>query len=389
MRDARIEIRAANNRNLATSITIDWPLWIRIRIVLAIFLLGSHGDSARAENGSLAAQVEALLPEHVAAAVMAMDDGKTIFKQTWGTCSLDRTMPCTGATSFRLASVSKHFTAISVLLLVDQGVVELQDTLDKFFPGCPAYWGQITIHHLLSHTSGIPDYEKMIPVETTLQLSDQNALGLLLSTTESLFKPGTKFAYSNSGYVLLGLIVETAAERPFHQFLKSQVLDPVGMKDSVLFVEGLNTVSNRALGHERQSDGTWIVADQSITSALRGDGGIYSSLDDLERWLKALDERRLLSDSMYDEMFKSQIKTDRGDSHYGYGWFIDNYRGERRVMHGGSTRGFSLMLQRFPDRRAAVVILLNQESAPAVDEFRSKVIDLLLFNNSLDSANGE
>ena len=311
---------------------------------------------------------------------MAIDGGKTIFKHAWGMRRHDRPEPCTTSTNFRLASVTKQFTASTVLLLADRGVVVLDDTLDRFFPGCPDYWRQITVHHLLSHTSGLPDYEDLIPKGTTLQLSDLNVLALLRDTKEPLFEPGTKFAYSNSGYTLLGLIVESAAERPFHRFMQTEVFDSVGMNGSVLYVAGMNSVPERAFGHELNDDSRWTVGDQSVTSAVRGDGGVYSSLDDLERWLAALEGDFLLSKASTRAMFLPHVKTDRGEDHYGYGWFLGNYRGERRVMHAGSTRGFSLMLQRFPDRQAAVLILLNRASPKPPENYVEQIVNLLIFD---------
>lgn len=339
-------------------------------------------QKSRADNETLVGQVEALLPPYVGAAVMAIDDGQTVFKHAWGKRRHDRPELCTTATNFRLASVTKHFTATAVLLLVDRGVVALDDTLDHFFSDCPDYWQRITVHQLLSHTSGMPGYEKLIPEGTTLQLSDLDVLALLRETKKPVFEPGTKFAYSNSGYTLLGLIIEAATDRPFHRFMRTEILEKVGMNQSVLYVAGMNMVPERAFGHELDEDGNWTVGDQSLTSAVRGDGGVYSSLDDLERWLTSLDGDFLLSESSQEAMFAPHVKTDRGGDHYGYGWFIGDYNNERRVMHGGGTRGFSLMIQRFPDRHAAVVILLNRASPKPSADIVEKTVNLLLFDRN-------
>jgi CubicO group peptidase (beta-lactamase class C family) len=346
--------------------------------VLLLCITFSAG-SARAEEATLVDEIEALLPPHVGVAVMAIDDGHVVFKHVWGRRCHDRLELCTPATNFRLASVSKQFTAAAVMLLVDRRIVNVHDTLDRYFPGCPDYWRRITLHHLLTHTSGLPDYEPLVPEETTLQLSDLNVLALLLDTDGPVFEPGTKFAYSNSGYTLLGLVVEAAAQRPFHDFLKTEVLQPVGMEKSVLYVRGMNSVANRAFGHVLVGDDRWSLADQSVTSAVRGDGGVYASLDDLERWLAGLDSEELLSPSSYQAMWTSHVKTDRGDDYYGYGWFIGTYRGQRRQMHAGSTRGFSTMLQRFPDRHAAVVILLNRSAPDPPGDYFQRIVDRLLF----------
>ncbi|MCA9233999.1 MAG: beta-lactamase family protein [Planctomycetales bacterium] len=351
-------------------------------LTLAVVVICAH--TAHAAEAPTAERIKRLLPPHVGAAVLAIDDGQVVFKHAWGRRRYDRDDLCSPTTNFRLASVTKHVTATAILLLADRGALTLDDTLDKFFPECPDYWRHITVRHLLTHTSGLPDYENLIPDGTTLQLTDLNVLALLRATNAPLFAPGAKFAYSNSGYTLLGLIVETAGRRPFHDFVATELFQPVGMNRSVMYVAGINAVAERAYGHEPAGDDKWTLADQSLTSAVRGDGGVYSSLDDLQRWLAALDERTLLAESTYEAMESPQVKTDRGDAEYGYGWFLDEYRGERRIYHAGSTRGFSLHLTRFPDRRAAVAILLNRSGIAPDDDYVDRVVDSLLFEEHAD-----
>ena len=212
-----------------------------------------------------------------------------------------------------MASVSKQFTAAAVMLLVDRGKISLDDTLSKFFPGFPEYGRKIKVSHLLIHTSGLPAYEELIPLGTTLQLDDSDVLHLLMDTKSPRFEPGEKFEYSNSGYTLLGLIVEVAAKQPFHEFMAAEIFKPLGMDNSVLYVRGLNAIQNRAYGHEER-EGKWVRSDQSLTSAVRGDGGVYASLHDYLKWLTALDERKLFSPAAYQAIFSPQVATDRGGS---------------------------------------------------------------------------
>src|SRR4051794_9724315 len=150
-------------------------------------------------------EVEAALPPHIGACVMAMDHGKVVFEHASGIADIESKMACTPGTNFRIASVSKQFTATAVMLLVDRGKLSLDDSLTKFFPGFPEYGRKITIRHLLTHTSGLPAYEKLIPAGTTLQLDDLDVLHLLMDTRQPSFAAGEKFEYSNSGYTLLGL----------------------------------------------------------------------------------------------------------------------------------------------------------------------------------------
>ncbi len=334
-----------------------------------------------AETAKTVQAVEAILPPHPGGCVMAIEDGKVVFEQAYGLADVEGKVPCSPATNFRIASVSKQFTATAVMLLVDRGQLSLDDPLTKFFPGFPDYGKQITVRHLLVHTSGLPDYEKLIPAGTKMQLGDLDVLHLLMDTKEPLFAPGAKFQYSNSGYTLLGLIVEAVSQKPFHEFLASDVFKPIGMDSSVMYQRGLNSVANRAFGHEKK-DGQWVRSDQSLTSAVRGDGGVYTSLRDYQKWLRSIDEKSLLSKASYEAMFAPQALTDRHGAHYGYGWFIDEYRGELRIHHNGETHGFRACVQRFPKRDAAIFFQLNGEivgESEKLTEIGEKLADVLIF----------
>ncbi|TWT85320.1 Penicillin-binding protein 4* [Posidoniimonas polymericola] len=334
--------------------------------------------NAESSQDAAAHEIEALLPPHVGAAVVAIDGGRVTFQHCWGRRRVDSPEPVTPATCFRMASVSKQFTATAVLTLVDRGQVKLTDTLDQFFYSGPEYWQGITVRHLLTHTSGLPDYESLVPAGTTLQVSDYNVLAMLADADQPKFAAGSRFAYSNSGYTLLGLIVEQSSGRQLHDFLRTEVFGPAGMPHTINYLKGMNQISERAYGHER-AGGQWRLADQSVTSAVRGDGSVYSSLNDLAHWVQALDSRRVLSPESLRAATSPQVQSDRGEESYGYGWFVGDYRGERRVWHSGTTQGFALMLQRFPDRKAAVVVLLNASRADSDGEYAERVVDRLLF----------
>jgi CubicO group peptidase (beta-lactamase class C family) len=335
-----------------------------------------------AESADLVRRAEATLPPHVGACILAIDDGRLVFEHAYGLADVETKSPCTPATNFRMASVSKQFTATAVMLLVDRGKISLDDKLSSFFPGFPEYGNRITVKHLLTHTSGLPAYEELIPMGTTLQLDDFDVLHLLMDTEAPKFDPGQKFEYSNSGYALLGLIVEVAAGKPFHEFMQSEVLKPSGMNDSVLYQRGLNEVPHRAYGHELQKE-KWVRADQSLTSAIRGDGAIYTSLKDYASWLQGIDDKKLLTPSSYEAMFSPHVVSDRNGSRYGFGWFIDEYRGEPRIHHNGDSRGFRLCVHRFPKRRAAVLAQINNElEGPPnhMTKIGEQLADLLIFD---------
>jgi CubicO group peptidase (beta-lactamase class C family) len=359
-----------------------------MRYILAsvVLLIVSYPNLAisKTDDADVAAKIESLLPPHVGACVMAMKDGKVIFEHAYGVADIETKTPCTPETNFRLASVSKQFTATAVLFLADRGKLSLDDKLTKFFPGFPKYGDAITVKHLLTHTSGLPAYEELIPKGTTLQLDDYDVLHLLMDTKEPKFAAGSKWEYSNSGYTLLGLIVEQVAKQPFHEFMALEIFQPLGMNESVMYQRGLNEIPHRAFGHE-QKDGKWSQADQSLTSAVRGDGGVYTSLRGYRKWLAGIDDQKLLKKDTYKAMFSPQVLTDRHGSHYGYGWFIDEYRGEPRIHHNGDTRGFREVAQRFPDRHAALLVQLNGEVAGQsvnYTEVGEQIADVLIFDHA-------
>jgi CubicO group peptidase (beta-lactamase class C family) len=341
--------------------------------------------SAAEDVAALRANVEQALPKSIGACVLAIDAGEVILNEGFGRTDVKSGEPCTPATNFRMASVSKQFTATAVLMLVDQGKLSLDDTLDKFFPGGPKYWEKITVKHLLTHTSGIPDYEELIPEGTTLQLDDLDVVQMLMETKEPLFAPDEKWQYSNSAFVLLGMIVEVAAKKPFQQFMADEVFTPLKMDDTVVFQRGLNEVKRRAFGYQWNAEKeAWIRADQSVTSATRGDGCVYTSLDDYRKWLRGHLEHKLLSEKSHLAMFSPQVKTDRGENHYGYGWFIDRYKGELRIHHNGDSRGFRICSQIYPDRLAAVVLQFNSEVDEDMTKVGERIADILIFDREDD-----
>jgi CubicO group peptidase (beta-lactamase class C family) len=260
-------------------------------------------------------------------------------------------------TNFRLASLTKQFTAAAILLLAEDGKLTLDDRVRKWLPSLPSAVDSVTITHLLTHTSGIVAYEDVIPRGTNTQLHDTDVLRLLESQDSTYFKPGSSYRYSNSAYALLALIVERASGRTFATFLNERVFLPLGMAQTVAYQEGISTVSHRAFGYTMKG-GAWTRKDQSITSAVLGDGGIYSSIDDLAKWDAALYDSRLLSDESRRLAFTPHTATDRADVKYGFGWRITG----ETLWHSGETSGFRNVIVRYPSRRLTVVLLTNRDN---------------------------
>jgi len=324
-------------------------------------------------------------------AVMVVKDGEVIFQRTRGVANVDTGEAITPQSNFRLASITKHISALAVLMLADQGRLDLDAPLVDLFPGFPAIGADITPRMLVHHTSGLIDYESLMgidePEPTPLteafeQVMDADVLELTRTTDSTYFTPGTEYRYSNTGYALLALLVEQASGVSFPQFLKHSIFDPLRMTDTLAYAHDDIDVPRRVYGHSRTDEG-WVVADQSPTSAVLGDGGVYSSLADLERWFEFLDGNNTLelSEQAYEAYLSPGVfgdgsalvmKQDPAAAEtqqplrtrsYGYGWFFGEFLGVPVMHHGGGTMGFRHMLARNPDKNVTVVLLTNRNEA--------------------------
>jgi CubicO group peptidase (beta-lactamase class C family) len=305
------------------------------------------------------------------AALSVIVKGEKVFHKGFGLASAETGEAVTTATNFRLASVTKQFTAMSIMMLVESGRLQYETPIDEIFPDFPPYADRIRIQHLLQHTSGLIDYESVIPDTMTSQVHDRDVLQMMTNSVDSTyFDPGTEYQYSNSGYAVLAMIIEKLSGVSFPGFLKANIFDPLGMSNTVAFVDGKSVVPNRAYGHTIEDDSVF-VTDQSRTSAVLGDGGIYSSIDDLFLWDQALYTNKLVSVETMERAFTPNLEI------YGYGWRIDEFEGRKRYRHSGSTQGFRNFIMRLPDDSITVVLLTNRNS-DAVRPVAEQVAKLFL-----------
>ncbi|MBW3563179.1 MAG: beta-lactamase family protein [Acidobacteria bacterium] len=296
------------------------------------------------------------------ASVLVLRDGDPVLRESWGYANLEKRDAAHSGTNYRLASVTKQFTAAAILMLARDGVLDLADGIRVWLPSLPPSVEPVTIHHLLTHTSGLVDYEDLIPANTTRQLRDVDVLKLLESVEKTYFPPGSAYRYSNSGYALLALVVEEVSGKPFATFLRERIFQPLEMNGSVAFERGISTVSDRAYGYSRDGE-VWKLDDQSLTSAVLGDGGIYSSIDDLAKWDAALTTGSLLGATFQQLAFTPATATDRSGVSYGFGWRLEN----RTQWHTGETRGFRTAIFRDPGRRLTVIVLTNRNEGEPIE----------------------
>jgi CubicO group peptidase (beta-lactamase class C family) len=314
------------------------------------------------------------------ASVIVIRDGRVVYEHAYGLSNLSPAAPATPGTDYRLASLTKEFTALSVMLLARDGKLRYDEPIGFLLPGLPPQVRALTVRQLLTHTSGIWDYEDLIPDTQTVQVSDADVLAMISRKDTLYFKPGTRFQYSNTAYVLLGLIVERTSGLPFPRFLAEHVFQPAGMTSTLLYERGGPDVPQRAYGFTPDSGApTFKATDQSVTSATRGDGAIYSSVIDLAKWCDALSGDLLLDQRRLSEGFTSAALLDGTKTGYGFGWYVDTFRGARRLWHHGETSGFRNTIVRFPDLHAAIVILSNRNGGDT-GKIADQVADLVFFS---------
>lgn len=293
--------------------------------------------------------------------VLVAKKGAVFYQRSIGLANLQTKEEITEKSSFRLASVTKQFTAMAVMILKDRGLLSYDDKVISILPDFPHYGQKITVRHLLNHTSGLRKYERNVPSNQRGQLKDKDVLKILKSLSSLRFAPGSRYAYSNSGYAVLALVVEKVSGTSFSEFLSENIFRPLAMESTVAFEKEKHTIRKRVYGHSKVSSG-FRRTDQNIFSAVLGDGGIYSSTEDYFKWDQALQRNQLVSRETKEEAFqKGQLSSGQRTS-YGFGWRVGSFRGKRVLHHTGSSIGFKNISIHMPDDEISVVILSNRNT---------------------------
>jgi CubicO group peptidase (beta-lactamase class C family) len=293
-------------------------------------------------------------------AVLVMRDGTVVKKRGYGLANVELGVPVTPQTIFQSGSIGKQFTAAGVLLLAEDGKLRLDDSLSHHFPGSPAAWSRITIRQLLAHTSGIKDYSDEFDYRK--DYSDEEMLAVM-QTLPLDFEPGTQWRYSNSGYLILGLLTTRLAGKHWSEFQAERLFAPLGMKTTRVISER-DIVPHRSAGYEHDDHGQIVNQEWVAPSFNRcADGALYFSLEDLVAWETALEARTFMKPASF-EAWWTPARPSQGSRYpYGYGWFLSEQRGEPVVEHGGSWQGFRTAITRYPAQRLAVVVLTNAAAA--------------------------
>jgi CubicO group peptidase (beta-lactamase class C family) len=298
--------------------------------------------------------------------VLAAKNGAVVLKRGVGLADISTKAANTSSTRFLIGSVTKTFTAAAILQLEEKGKLSLNDNIVKYLPEYPAKTGaRITIHHLLSHTSGVPE-----AAAAPQQLGDiakpkkpQDLIALFKDRPLD-FEPGEKYQYSNSGYVILGAIIEKVSGKSYYDYVQDYIFRPLGMKDSG-YSEDYNERPDFARGYGEGGDSRLVPAPYIHPSLGHAAGALYSTVEDMLKWDRALSSEKILSRGSLEKMF-SPVK-----GNYGYGWLITETFGRMDIFHGGGTPGFSAWIERWPDEKTFVAVLSNTAAAPAGETGRS------------------
>ena len=333
-------------------------LWRMSFGTLAVAFVGA----GNAQSGAHSAEIDALMQPYSGdlpgASVLVLRDGHPLVSRAYGLARLTDKERATPATNYRLASMTKQFTAAAVLLLAQDGRLSLDDRIKNYLPTLPAAADAVTIRELLTHRGGLIDYEDLISPATTQQVHDVDVLRLLEHEDRTYFTPGSDYRYSDTGYALLALIVARVSRVSFATFLHDHIFAPLGMDGTVAYEAGISQVPRRAYGYSLKN-GRWTETDQSLTSAVLGDGGVYSSIEDLAHWDAALSAPGLLKAEWLKAAFTPLTKTDDPNVSYALGWRVTG----DTVWHSGESVGFRNVIVRWPQQHFTVIVLTNRDDA--------------------------
>lgn len=284
-------------------------------------------------------------------------DDKIVRQGAYGLANVELNVPATVETEFEIGSVSKQFTATGIMMLLEEGKLSLTDPISKYVQDLPEPWQSVTLRHLLSHTSGIPDIEEIFGYDSyRLQFTLPEIIKVANSKPMD-FKPGDGWHYSNTGYYLLSIVIEKITGKPYGQVLADRIFKPLGM-DHTRESDPTAVIPNRSAGYQVK-DGVLQNRDPMQPSAILGAGALVSTVGDLAKWDASLYTDKLLKRSTWEQMWAPAKLTSGKDAPYGFGWFPESYRGHKSIWHSGGTAGFSCVVRRFPEEHVSVFVLSN------------------------------
>ena len=305
-------------------------------------------------------------------------EGKLIYAKGYGLANMEYDIPISTSSVFRIGSTSKQFTAACIILLAEKGKLSLEDTLKSIFPDFPEYATKITIRHLLNHTSGVRDYLQIAYLKGLGDddfYSDEDIMQWLVHQSHLNFDPGEEYLYSNSGYWLLGQIVNKVAGINMADFAQKEIFEPLGMNNTHFHNDHTQIVKNRASGYAPGDNDDYKIS--MTTLDMIGDGGIFTTINDVKKWDDAFYDPTVLRKSFWQEMTKQGILNNGEIIDYASGLMIGAYKGLKTIRHGGAFVGFRAELLRFPKEQLSIAIFANRADANPSSK-ANQVADILL-----------
>ncbi len=359
-------------------------------------LIGSHCLSQPTRE-ELATQIDAYLTGQAGAgqftgSILVADKGEVVISKAYGMANVELSVPNTPLTKFRIASLTKQFTAMAIMILQERGLLSVDDPISKHWPDCPRVWPAITIHHLLTHTSGIPNFTSLpgnFPDYWRAPRTVDETIALFRNLPLR-FTPGTKWEYSNSGYVVLGKIIELLSDSSYEDFIKQNIFEPLGMSNSG-YDHNSTIIPDRAAGYAMENNILQNAVHVEMDAAYAA-GALYSTVEDLFLWDQSLYTTQLVSQPSLDAIFTDY--TAATGTSYGYGWSVQWLFNRILFNHGGAVPGFSSLTGRFPEEGVFIVLLGNREALPVDTLWQSvagmvkDVFDPLMAHWSLDETEG-
>lgn len=336
---------------------------MKTTLLALAFFLGLPLAFAQQNDAVRTAEFDKLLsaqfkPNETGATALVARKGQIIYEKAFGMASLELNVPMKADNVFRIGSITKQFTAIAILQLMEQGKLSLQDEITKFIPDYPMHGHKITIEHLLTHTSGIQSYTGMKDFEQrmTLDLKPMEVIDHFKSEPME-FAPGTQFHYNNSGYFLLGYIIEKASGKTYPDYVEQQFFKPLGMTHS-LYGSDEKIVKNRAAAYDKD-DTTFVNAHTMSMSQPYAAGSIQSTVGDLYKWHQALHSFKLVKKENLEKAFAPYKMADGKLEPYGYGFGFQNVQGSPTIEHGGGINGFLTQSMYLPKEDVFVAVFSN------------------------------
>ena len=329
------------------------PFPLALLLFLSITCLAQDGVSTKVDDYIRSEMQSQQIP---GLALAVIKDGQIVIAKGYGLANVEHQVPVKPETIFQSGSTGKQFTATAVMMLVEEGKLNLEDKITKYFPDGPEAWRNITVRHLLSHTSGMTDYPQDFDLRRDYT---EDELYQRIKSIRLAFQPGDKWSYSNLAYVMLGVLIHKVSGKFYGDFLQQRVFKPLEMTTARVIGEA-DIVPNRAAGYRVENgqlkNQNWVSPSLNTTA----DGALYLTIHDMTKWDAALYTEKLLKKSSLEQMW-TPVKLNDGKTHpYGFGWAVSEVRGRRLIEHGGAWQGFKAHISRYVDDKTTVILFANQ-----------------------------